>query len=147
MNPLSTATDWIAAGTTASVDSLVLRFAVVMNGLHDEVNMSGGSWFIADVGGRVIDCGTPTGAPVLGASVTQLCGGLAADELSAAWKQVLMGRAQTVWPWHGGRARATMRSIELHPLRDILGDEPVVIGALVVMVDAPLGVPASRIAA
>jgi hypothetical protein len=136
MDTTTSSIDWINAGTTSSVDALVLRFSVVLNGLYEHVGSAGGSWFLVDVAGRIVDCGADGAAPLLGAPVTRLAGGLAAAEIESAWHQVLNGRTQTVWPWHGGRAKAAVRSIELHPLRDTLSDARPIIGALVVMVDA-----------
>lgn len=131
----TSAIDWMSAGTTSTVEALVLRFAAVVNGLHEHVASPSTTWFLLDAEGRVVDCGAPSASSLLGAPVSHLLGGIAAHELGSAWMQVLMGRAQTVWPWRGGRAKATMRSIELHPLRDVMGERTVVIGALVVMVD------------
>lgn len=135
MATATTTVDWMNVGTTSTVDALVLRFAAVLNGLDREVGSADTTWFLVNADGQLVDCGAADAVPLLGSPVTRLLGGLVDRELEAAWHQVLLGRAQTVWPWRGGRARATMRSIELHPLRDLMGDPPSVIGALVVIVD------------
>lgn len=139
MDETTSSVDWINAGTTTSVDALVLRFSVVLNGLYEHVGNAGSSWFLVDITGRLVDCGADSAAPLLGAPVTRLVGGLAAAEIELAWAQVLNGRSQTIWPWRGGRATAAARSIELHPLRDTLSDARPIIGALAVMVDAESG--------
>lgn len=129
---------WVTAGSTTTVDALVLRFGAVLNGLFDRVLHEGCDWFLVDQSGHLIDCSAEAvGATgLLGAPLGQLVGGVAAESMDEAWNQVLVGRAQTVWPWHGGRAKAAMRSIELHPIRDVMSDAAPVIGALVVIVDA-----------
>jgi hypothetical protein len=129
---------WITAGTTATVDALVLRFGAVLNGLFTEVLDEGGEWFLIDLSGHLVDCTVDSdgATALLGSHLTRIAGPDAKGPLSEAWVQVLNGRAQTVWPWHGGRARAAMRSIELHPIRDVLTDDAPVVGALMVFVDS-----------
>lgn len=144
-----TALTWVTAGSTTSVDALVLRFGAVLNGLFDRVLNDGCDWFLVDYSGNLIDCSAEAvGATgLLGAPLRQLVGGVAAESIDDAWNQVLVGRAQTVWPWQGGRAKVAMRSIELHPIRDVLTDEAPVIGALVVIVDAQSRVSTLSVAA
>lgn len=133
------AANWIAAGNTMTADAFELRFGAVLNGLFERVVDDGVDWFLVDNAGRVVDCAADAhGAEaLLGTQVTRIAGQEAVAVLNEAWLQVHNGRAQIVWPWHGGRAQATMRSVELHPIRDVLSDEPLVVGALVVFVDAP----------
>jgi hypothetical protein len=133
------AANWVAAGNTMTADALELRFGAVLNGLFDRVVDEGGAWFLVDNAGRVVDCASDAhGAEaLLGTHVTRIAGLEAAAVVNEAWLQVHNGRAHVVWPWHGGRAQATMRSVELHPIRDVLGDDALVVGALVVFVDAP----------
>lgn len=140
---------WTTAGTTSSVDAVVLRFAAVLNGLFDRAVHEGNDWFLVDRSGHLIDCSAETigASSLLGSPVTKIAGGVAAESFASAWSQVLMGRAQAVWPWQGGRAKAAMRSIELHPIRDVLSDDGAVVGALVVIVDAKTAVQAMSIAA
>lgn len=130
---------WVTAGSTTTVDALVLRFGVVLNGLFDRVLHEGCDWFLVDHTGHLIDCASEAAGAtsLLGAPLGQLVGGgVAAGPIDEAWSRVLVGRAQVVWPWQGGRARAAIRSIELHPIRDVLSDDAPVVGALVVIVDA-----------
>ena len=129
---------WVTAGSTTTVDALVLRFGAVLNGLFDRVLHDGCDWFLVDHSGHLIDCSAASAgaAGLLGAPLRLIVGGVAADSIDDAWNHVLVGRAQTVWPWQGGRAKAAMRSIELHPIRDVLTEDEPVIGALVVIVDA-----------
>lgn len=147
MTAHSDAIDWMAVGTASSVSALVLRFAVVQNGLHEQMSSaSDDAWFLVDDAGRLIDCGSPHAAPLLGAPITQVVGGLAAGELGGAWYQVMRGRSQTVRPWNGGRARVATRVIEMHPLRDLLNDGIPVIGALVRVVDHQADAQSSLVA-
>ena len=129
---------WVTAGSTTTVDALVLRFGAVLNGLFERALHEGCDWFLVDQSGHMIDCSAEsTGATgLLGSPLRQLVGGVATESIDDAWNQVLNGRAQTVWPWRGGRAKAAMRSIELHPIRDVLSEHAPVVGALVVIVDA-----------
>ncbi|MBX9472897.1 hypothetical protein [Microcella sp.] len=134
----TTALDWVSAGNSTSVDALVLRFGAVLNGLLERVLDNGSDWFLVDRSGRLIDCrADDLGASgLIGAPLAKIAGGAAAESIEQAWRHVLNGRAQAVWPWQGGRARVAMRSIELHPIRDVLTDEDFIVGALVVIVDA-----------
>lgn len=144
-----TAVSWVASGTTTSVDALVLRFGAVLNGLFDRVVEDGNDWLLVDHSGHVIDCSANDGGAtaLLGSPITNIAGGVAAESFATAWSQVLMGRAQAVWPWQGGRARAAMRSIEIHPIRDTLSDGSPVVGALAVIVDAGVRIETMRLAA
>ncbi len=136
MTNTSSPLNWIEAGTTTSIEALVLRFAAILNGTFEHIGSACTSWLLVDHSGRVVDCGARETAALIGAPVMRLAGGVAAGDLESAWNQVLMGRSQTVWPWRGGRAQAVTRSIELHPLRDVLSEVRPVIGALVVLVDS-----------
>ena len=143
------APNWTNAGTTNSVDAVVLRFAAVLNGLFESAVDDGNDWFLVDRSGHLIDCSAETigASSLLGSPVTKIAGGVAADSLASAWSQVLLGRAQAVWPWQGGRAKATTRSIELHPIRDVLTEDSPVVGALLVIVDSQLVEQAISLAA
>jgi len=131
------AATWATAGRVSTAESLTLRYAAVLNGLFDSVLHEGLDWFLVDRSGRLVDCSAlahgATG--LLGAPLSKISGGIAAEALSRAWDQILIGRVQTVWPWQGGRARADMRSLELHPIRDVLSADEQILGALVVLVD------------
>jgi len=131
------APSWLDAGRSATVDAMVLRFGATLNGLQDLVLDGQSDWFLVDQSGRLIDCSAKAdgAASLLGAPITQIAGGVAAETFAHAWSQVLLGRAQAVWPWSGGRAKASLRSIELHPIRDVLSAESPIVGALVVIVD------------
>jgi hypothetical protein len=132
-----TSLDWAEAGQAASIDALVLRFGAVLNGLHERVVDGDCEWFIVDHTARLVDCSSDSSAATnaLGTPLSNLAGGVLASVVDEAWRQVLVGRVQVIWPWEGGRARAALRSIELHPIRDILADDAPVVGALVVVVD------------
>ncbi len=136
MSSTNSSLNWIDAGTNASVDALVLRYAAVLDGSFQHIGAVGDCWLLVDLSGRVVDCGASADVPLLGAPVTRLAGGVAVSDLESAWSQILMGRSQTVWPWRGETTKAATRSIELHPLRDVLSDVRPVIGALIVLVDS-----------
>lgn len=134
---LDTPVSGVAPRATVSIDTLELRFGAVFTGLFDRVVDEDSDWFLVDHAGHLVDgsAHAVNASSLLGSTVTNIAGLVAHDMLVAAWSQVLLGRAQAVWPWRGGRARAAMRSIELHPIRDTLSDGSPVIGALAVIVD------------
>jgi len=134
----TTAIDWAVAGSSSTVNALVLRYGAVLNGLFEWVLDEGSDWFLVDASGCLIDCRSdaPGASSLVGSSLSRIAGPDAVGDLEAAWKHVLNGRAQAVWPWSGGRARAAARSIEIHPIRDVLTEDARIIGALVVIVDS-----------